>query len=82
MPIAMPSARPSRAVSAVDRSVLLKCGHHRGLVGESARAMCHSLVANRAARLLQEHYLSSATSRIEVRGLPASAGEFCAELQI
>ena len=28
----MPSTKPSRAVTAVDRKVLLKCGHQAGLV--------------------------------------------------
>ena len=31
MPMAMPSTRPTRAVTAVDRSVLLNLGHCRGL---------------------------------------------------
>ena len=31
MPMAMPTTRPTRAVTAVDRKVLLKLGHCRGL---------------------------------------------------
>ena len=30
--MAMPSTKPSRAVTAVERRVLLKCGHQAGLV--------------------------------------------------
>jgi hypothetical protein len=32
VPMAMPRTKPSRAVTAVERSVLLKCGHQDGLL--------------------------------------------------
>jgi hypothetical protein len=35
----MPSTRPSRAVTAVERKVLLKCGHQAGLRDERTVGM-------------------------------------------
>ena len=42
MPMAMPSTRPSRAVSAVERRVLLNLGHHRGGLAEQAEPVVRS----------------------------------------
>ena len=41
----MPSIRPTRAVTAVDRNVLLNRGHHGGLLSERTPGMLFSLAA-------------------------------------